>query len=302
LPWRLDRKGGGGAKRRAMSRVAFVNGRYLPLGQAGVSIEDRALTFGDGVYEVCEVRGGALIDEARHLARLARSLHALRIGWPVGEAALRSILREIVRRNRVSDGLAYIQISRGVARRDHGFPAASVKPSLIVSAKSLDPAVGEGNAARGVTVITLPDERWAHPHIKTLQLLPNVMAKQAAREAGAYEAWFLDGRDFVTEGASTNAWIVTLGGALVTRQTDQAILSGVARATLIDVAAREGVRFEERSFSLEEALGAREAFFSSATTIAMPVVAIDGQPIGDGRPGPLTLALRRRFHEIAARS
>ena len=285
-----------------MSRIAFVNGRYLPLAHAGVSIEDRALTFGDGVYEVCEVRGGALIDEARHLARLAKSLHALRIAAPIGEAALRGILREIVRRNRVRDGLAYIQISRGVARRDHGFPAASVKPSLIVSAKSLDPAIGEANAARGVKVITLPEERWAHPHIKTLQLLPNVMAKQAAREAGAYEAWFVDAKGFITEGASTNAWIVTPGGALVTRQTDQGILSGVARATLSDVAGREGARLEERAFSLEEALGAREAFFSSATTIAMPVVAIDGKPIGEGRPGPLTMALRRKFHEVAARS
>ena len=285
-----------------MSRVAFVNGRYLPLAHAGVSIEDRALTFGDGVYEVCEVRGGALIDEARHLARLAKSLHALRIAAPIGEAALRGILREIVRRNRIRDGLAYIQVSRGVARRDHGFPAASVRPGLIVSAKSLDPAIGEANAARGVKVITLPEERWAHPHIKTLQLLPNVMAKQAAREAGAYEAWFVDAKGYVTEGASTNAWVVTPGGALVTRQTDQGILSGVARATLIDVAAREGVRVEERAFSLDEALGAREAFFSSATTIAMPVVAIDGKPIGEGQPGPLTLALRRKFHEVAARS
>jgi D-alanine transaminase len=285
-----------------MSRIAFVNGRYVPLAQAGVSIQDRALTFGDGVYEVCEVRGGALIDEARHLARLAKSLHALRIAAPTGDAALRLILREIVRRNRVNDGLAYIQISRGVARRDHGFPAASVRPSLIVSAKSLDPAIGEANAACGVKVITLADERWAHPHIKTLQLLPNVMAKQAAREAGAFEAWFLDRRGFITEGASTNAWIVTAGNALVTRQADQAILSGIARATLIDVADREGFRFEERAFSLEEALGAREAFFSSATTIAMPVIAIDGKTIGDGRPGPLTLALRRRFHEVAART
>ena len=279
-----------------------MNGRYLPLAHAGVSIEDRALTFGDGVYEVCEVRGGALIDEARHLARLAKSLHALRIAAPIGEAALRGILREIVRRNRIRDGLAYIQVSRGVARRDHGFPAASVRPGLIVSAKSLDPAIGEANAARGVKVITLPEERWAHPHIKTLQLLPNVMAKQAAREAGAYEAWFVDAKGYVTEGASTNAWVVTPGGALVTRQTDQGILSGVARATLIDVAAREGVRVEERAFSLDEALGAREAFFSSATTIAMPVVAIDGKPIGEGQPGPLTLALRRKFHEVAARS
>lgn len=284
-----------------MSRIAYVNGRYVRHAEAGISIDDRAVNFGDGVYEVCEVRGGALIDEARHMARLARSLEALRIAAPVGEAALRGILREVATRNRVRDGIVYLQVSRGVARRDHGFPAA-VKPGLIVTAKSIDPRLGEANAVRGVKVITLPDERWARPEIKTLQLLPNVLAKQAAREAGAFEAWFLDAKGFVTEGASTNAWIVAQDGALVTRQADRAILRGVTRATLIDVAAREGARFEERAFSLAEALRAREAFFSSATNIAMPVVAIDGQPIGDGKPGPVTSALRRRFHEVAARS
>ena len=247
-----------------MSCIAYVNGRYVRHAEAGISIDDRAVNFGDGVYEVCEVRGGALIDEARHMARLARSLEALRIAAPVGEAALRGILREVATRNRVRDGIVYLQVSRGVARRDHGFPAA-VKPGLIVTAKSIDPRLGEANAARGVRVITLPDERWARPEIKTLQLLPNVLAKQAAREAGAFEAWFLDADGFVTEGASTNAWIVAQDGALVTRQADRAILRGVTRATLIDVAAREGARFEERAFSLAEALRAREAFFSSAT-------------------------------------
>jgi D-alanine transaminase len=284
-----------------MSRIAYVNGRYVRHAEAGISIDDRAVNFGDGVYEVCEVRSGALIDEARHMARLARSLEALRIAAPVGEAALRGILREVATRNRVRDGIVYLQVSRGVARRDHGFPAA-VKPGLIVTAKSIDPRLGEANAVRGVRVITLPDERWARPEIKSLQLLPNVLAKQAAREAGAFEAWFLDADGFVTEGASTNAWIVAQDGALVTRQADRAILRGVTRATLIDVAVREGARFEERAFSLAEALRAREAFFSSATNIAMPVVAIDGQPIGDGKPGPVTSALRRRFHEVAARS
>jgi D-alanine transaminase len=285
-----------------MSRIAYVNGRYVRHAEAGVAIDDRALCFGDGVYEVCEVRGGALIDEARHLARLARSLAAVRIRTPVSEAALRGILREVVARNRVSDGLVYLQISRGVARRDHGFPTRTVQPGLIVTAKSIDPRIGEANAARGVKVVTLADERWAHPEIKTLQLLPNVLAKQTAREAGAYEAWFLDPNGFVTEGASTNAWIVAKDGALVTRHTDRAILRGVTRTTLVDVAAKEGLRLEERAFSLGEALGAREAFFSSATTIAMPVVAIDGHPIGDGRPGAVTLTLRRRFHETAVRT
>lgn len=284
-----------------MSRIAYINGRFLPRAEAGVSIDDRALYFGDGVYEVCQIRRGALIDEARHLERLGRSLDALRIEWPIGEPALRGVLREVVARNRVRDGLVYLQISRGVARRDHGFPAAT-KPGLTVSARSIDPDVGEANAARGVKVITLPDQRWGRPDIKTLQLLPNVLAKQAAREAGAYEAWFVDSAGDVTEGASTNAWIVSTNGALVTRRADRAILAGVTRATLIDVAENLGARLEERAFSREEAFRAREAFFSSATMIAMPVVAIDGQTIAHGKPGALTLALRRKFHEIAALS
>jgi D-alanine transaminase len=285
-----------------MSRIAYVNGRYLRLAEASVSIEDRAFQFGDGVYEVCQVRGGALIEEDRHLQRLERSLKALRIAAPVGEPALRRILREVVARNRVRDGLVYVQISRGVAKRDHGFPLDAVAPGLVVSAKSIDPSLGEANARRGVKVVTLADERWAHPHIKTLQLLPNVLAKQAAREAGAYEAWLVDSRGFVTEGASTNAWIVAEDGVLVTRQADRAILSGVTRSTLLDLAARQGFPFQERPFSLDEAFRAREAFFSSATTIAMPVVAIDGRMIGEGRPGPLTLALRRAFGDFARRT
>jgi len=284
-----------------MSRVAYVNGRYLPLALATVSIQDRAFQFGDGVYEVCEVRDGLPIDETRHLARLAASLLALRIAPPVGEAALRGIVGEVVARNRVRNGLVYIQISRGAAPRDHAFPAGSVRPALIVTAKALDPRLGEAKAERGVAVITLPDERWAHPHIKTIQLLPNVLAKQAAREAGAAEAWFFDRSGFVTEGASTNAWIVTGAGVLVTRPADQAILRGVTRSTLLDLVTREGLAFEERAFSREEAYRAREAFFSSATTIAMPVVTIDRRPIGDGSPGPLTLALRRKFHTAAER-
>jgi D-alanine transaminase len=284
-----------------VSRIAYINGRYVPLAKAAVSIDDRAFTFGDGAYEVCEVSGGALIEEARHLARLGRSLSALRIAWPVGEMALRLVLREVVRRNRVRDGLLYLQISRGAARRDHGFPPADTKPGLVVVARALDSAAGEARAAAGVAVITLPDQRWARPDIKSLQLLPNVLAKQSAREAGAFEAWFVDRAGFVTEGASTNAWIVTPDGALVTRQADQAILHGVTRAALIDIAVRLGIRLEERPFTIEEAQRAREAFLSSATTIAMPVVSIDGEAIGDGRPGAVAPALRQAFRTSAQR-
>ena len=287
---------------RSATHISYVNGRYVPSATASVSIHDRAFTFGDGVYEVCEVRGGALIDEARHLARLGRSLAAIRLALPIGEAALRMVIRETARRNRVRDGLVYIQVSRGAARRDHGFPPGHVRPGLVVAARALDPALGAARAAAGVTVITLPDQRWAAPHIKTLQLLPNVLAKQAAREAGAFEAWFVDRDGFITEGASTNAWIVTADETIVTRQADESILHGVARATLIDVARKLGLRLEERRFTPREAQEAREAFLSSATTISTPVVSIDGMPIGDGRPGQTVAALRRAFHETAQKS
>jgi D-alanine transaminase len=283
-----------------MSRIAYVNGRYLPYASAGVSIDDRGHQFGDGVYEVCEIRDGALIDEAKHLARLERSLDALRIRAPVSAPALALILRQIVEKNRVRDGMVYVQITRGVARRDHSFPAALIEPSLVVTAKSIDRRLGEARARQGVRVVALPDERWARPEIKTLQLLPNVLARQKAREQGAYEAWLIDGFGNVTEGAATNAWILTSAGVLTTRQADQAILRGVTRTTLLALLAAEGLDFQERSFSLEEAYRAREAFLTSATNIVMPVVAIDDRIIGDGRPGPIALSLRAKFHAFAA--
>ena len=285
-----------------MSRIAYVNGRYVAHALARVSIDDRAFVFGDGVYEVCEVRRGALIDAGAHLARLARSLTALHIAAPVGEAALVGILREVVRRNRVAYGLVYLQISRGAARRDHGFPSPETRPGLVVAARPLDPRLNEARAAVGVQVVTQRDDRWAHPHVKSLQLLPNVLAKQSAREAGAFETWFVDEAGFITDGASTNAWIVDEKGELVTRPPDSGILAGVTRATLIEVAAALGVALQERPFTPAEAYAAREAFLSSATTIVLPVVAIDGRAVGDGSPGPVARALRARFHEIARRS
>jgi D-alanine transaminase len=285
-----------------MSRIAYVNGRYLQYARAQAPIDDRGFQFGDGVYEVCEIRDGALIDEARHLARLERSLGALRISTPVSAPALGFILRQIVQKNRVRDGMVYVQITRGVARRDHGFPDPPIEPSLIVTAKSIDRRIGEARARQGVRVITMPDERWARPEIKTLQLLPNVLARQKARERGAYEAWLIDRFGNVTEGAATNAWIITPAGVLTTRQADQAILRGVTRTTLLALLAAEGLGFEERAFSLEEAHCAREAFLTSATNIVMPVVAIDDRKIGDGRPGPIALSLRAKFHAFAVAS
>jgi D-alanine transaminase len=281
-----------------MSRIAFVNGLYRRHADAWVNIEDRGYQFGDGVYEVCEIRDGVLIDEAPHLARLERSLAALRIEAPIGLAALKLTMREIVARNRVRDGLVYIQITRGVAPRDHGFPAAA-RASLVVSAKPLDRRKYEANAATGVKVLALPDERWRHPEIKSLQLLPNVLAKQAAREQGAYEAWLVDDEGRITEGASTNAWIIDAAGQLTTRHPDRAILRGVARATLLALLAEQGLTVAERPFTLDETYAAREAFLTSAGNGVMPVVAVNDRPIGDGRPGPIAVALREKFHRFA---
>ncbi|UYO47030.1 D-amino-acid transaminase [Rhodopseudomonas palustris] len=282
-----------------MSRIAYVNGRYLDMRDASVNIEDRGYQFADGVYEVCEVRGGKLVDMPRHLARLQRSLGELRIKEPMPLAALSVVMHEVVRRNRVNHGIVYLQVTRGVARRDHGFPAASVKPAVVVTARSLDPAKGKANAAHGIKVITLPENRWPRVDIKSTALLPNVLAKQAAREAGAYEAWYVDRDGYVTEGSSSNAWIVTKEGRVVTRSAEAGILPGVTRAVLMDAFEALQVRFEERPFTPAEAASAAEAFVTASSQIVMPVVAIDGQPIGDGKPGALAKRLREQFHRFA---
>lgn len=285
-----------------MSRIAYVNGRYVPHAKAAVHIEDRGYQFADGVYEVCEVVGGAMIDETRHLARLARSLKELRIAYPMAESALKAVMRETVRRNRVRDGIVYLQVTRGVAKRDHYFPTTPVRPAVVVTARPADRAKAEAAAAAGVAVITTPENRWPRVDIKSVALLPNVLAKQAAKEAGAKEAWYVDADGYVTEGGSTNAWIVTSEGVIRTRPAESGILRGVTRTTLLDIARDLQLRLEEKSFTVEEAKGAREAFISAATAIVTPVVRIDGSPVGDGRPGPLALELRRRFHEFAERA
>jgi D-alanine transaminase len=283
----------------ALSRIAYVNGRYLPHGAARVSIEDRGYQFADGVYEVCEVRGGRLVDERLHFARLVRSLHELRIRLPMSFAALGVVLRETVRRNRVGDGYVYLQVTRGVAPRDHAFPPAATPPSVVVTAKSLERARIEKTASEGIAVVTVPENRWPRVDIKSISLLPNVLAKQAAREAGVTEAWFVAADGTVTEGSSTNAWIVTREGRVVTRPADHGILRGVTRTTLLHVIAAHGLTLDERAFSLEEAYAAREAFVTSASQAVMPVVRIDGRPIGNGAPGLIASALRRDFHHHA---
>jgi D-alanine transaminase len=285
-----------------MSRIAYVNGRYLPHRQAVVHIEDRGYQFADGVYEVCEVHAGALVDEERHMARLERSLSELRIMPPLQHAALGIVLREILARNKIANGYVYIQVTRGVAPRDHVFPQVPVQPGIVVTARAIDVAKNEATAGKGIKVATVADIRWKRVDIKSISLLPNVLARQEAKEKGAYEAWLVEADGMITEGAASNAWIVDDDGTIITRQLSNSILRGITRTTLIDIISAEGLRLEERRFSMAEALAAREAFVTGATTLVMPVVAIDGHAIGDGKPGPVASRLRALFHGSAARS
>jgi D-alanine transaminase len=282
-----------------VSRIAYVNGRYLRRSEAAVNVEDRGYQFADGVYEVCEVRGGRLVEERGHLERLLRSLKELRIAEPMSLAALGTVMRETVRRNRVRNGIVYVQVTRGVARRDHAFPSAPVRPAVVVTATRLDFAKMDAMAAEGIAVVTMPDNRWDRVDIKSIALLPNVLAKQAAREQGAREAWFVDKDGRVTEGSSSNAWIVTRDGKIVTRQADHAILKGITRAVVLEALKAQNLTLEERPFTIEEAYHAREAFLTSASQLVMPVVQIDGKPVGNGAPGLVATALRRDFHRFA---
>jgi D-alanine transaminase len=282
-----------------MSRIAYVNGRYMQLRAASINVEDRGYQFSDGVYEVCEVKDGRLVDERRHLERLAYSLSELRIPAPMAMSSLSVVLHEVARRNRVRWGIVYLQITRGVARRDHAFPPVDTRPSIVVTARNLNFAVAEKIAGEGVSVITVPDNRWGRVDIKSISLLPNVLAKQAAREAGAREAWFVDRDGRVTEGSSSNAWIVTREGKVVTHPVDHGILRGITRTVLLDVIEAQGLALEERAFTVEEAYAAREAFLTSASQVVMAVVRIDGRPIGNGAPGLVAAALRREFHRFA---
>lgn len=285
-----------------MPRIAYVNGRYQPHSEACVHIEDRGYQFADGVYEVCEVARGYVVDMKRHLDRLDRSLGELRIAWPMSRRALEAIMCEVIRRNRVRDGLVYVQVTRGVAKRDHVFPAPDTKPALVVTAKRTDPALSARRAETGLKVITVPENRWDRVDIKTVSLLPNVLARQQAKEAGAHEAWFVDPDGTVKEGAATNAWIVTMDGRLVTRPAEHGILRGITRTTLFDVAAKMGLTIEERGFTVDEAKDAREAFITAASLVVMPVVEVDGNPIGNGHPGSVALSLRASFFDIAEKT
>ena len=285
-----------------MPRIAYVNGRYLPHADAAVHIEDRGYQFADGVYEVCEITRGFIVDMTRHLDRLDRSLRALEMAWPMSRRALQVAIHEVIRRNRVRDGLVYLQVTRGVAPRDHAFPGAHVRSSIVITAKRSDPVAGAKRAEAGLKIITVPENRWERVDIKTVGLLPNVLARQKAKTEGAHDAWFVDPDGTVKEGASSNVWIVTKDNVLVTRQADTGILRGITRTTVLDVAGKLGLRVEERGFSVDEAKDAKEVFMTSATTVVMPVVSIDGHSVANGHPGSTTLSLREAFFDVAEKS
>lgn len=276
-----------------MSRFAYVDGQYLPHSQASVHIEDRGYQFADGVYEVVAVSGGRRVDDDRHFERLKRSLGELEIPMPMSRRALAIVMDEVLRLNRVQDGIIYLQVTRGQARRDHAWSGAST-PVLTVTARRQSPP-DDVLARRGVEVITLRDQRWKRNDIKSVNLLANIMGKSRARAAGAYEAWLIDDDDRVTEGTSTTAWMVSAEGRLVTRPLDEAILGGVTRAVLIDIAREAGLTVEERPFTRAEALAAPETFLTSTSSHVLAIISIDGREIGDGRPGPVTLDLLERY-------
>ena len=282
-----------------MSRIAYVNGRYSRHADASVHIEDRGFQFADAIYEVWALIGGKLADTEGHFRRLERSLDELEIIMPMSREALMVVLRETVRRNNVRDGLVYLQISRGQARRDHPFPDPPPPPTVVVTVKAVNFEAMCAKAEKGGGVITVPDNRWGRCDIKTVGLLPNAMAKTAAKRAGAIEAWFVDVDGLVTEGGSTNAWIVDANGVLRTRDIEANILRGVTRASLLEIARSLQIPVEERPFTVAEAMAAREAFFTAASAFVTPVTSIDGHPVGNGAPGTVTLRLRALYLEKA---
>jgi D-alanine transaminase len=280
-----------------MSRIAYINGRYVPQSRAQVRVEDRGYLFSDGVYDVIPVHRGHLAFADRHLDRLDRSLAELQIARPMSRAALMLVAHEVIHRNHINNGGVYIQVTRGVAPRDHKFPKG-IKPALLVMARKWKPPVPE-LLAKGAAVITVPDQRWARRDIKCISLIANVLAKQAAAEQGAYEAWMIDDAGMVTEGSSTSAWIATANGELVTRPNGIEILPGVTRSVVTDIARELGMTLQLRPFSRDEAYAAREAFLTSISNFVLPITRIDSRPVGEGKPGPITARLREAYLKAA---
>ncbi len=275
-----------------MSRTAYVNGRYLPQRDASVNIEDRGYQFGDGIYEVLYFRTAGFVDAELHMDRLERSLREVRITAPMSRAALLGICAEVVRLNRLREGLLYMQVTRGVARREHVFPASGTPPALVVTARRTPPFPTDP-AAWAAAAVTRADERWRRCDIKSVNLLANVLAKQSAREAGAIEAVLVGADGMVSEGGSTTVWMVDASGMLRTRACGHAILPGCTRAALLEML--DGVAFEERAFSAAELADAREVFLTSATSFVRPITRLDGRPVGDGAVGLVTARLFERL-------
>ena len=280
-----------------MDGVAYVNGEFAPLSEARVSILDRGFLFADGVYEVAAVLEGRLVDNRAHLERLKRSLAALTISAPLSAAELEKVQEELIVRNRLEEGIVYIQVTRGAGPRDFSFPPDAA-PTLVMFTQRKN-ILNAPNVATGIAVKTLPDIRWAWRHIKSVALLPQVLAKQAAAAEGRQEAWMYDEAGLVTEGASSTAFIVTKEGRVTTRPNSSAILPGCTRQIILGLAKGAGLAIEERSFSVEEALGAAEAFVSSASTFVLPVVSIDGRTVGAGVPGETAKRLRKLYVDFA---
>lgn len=277
-----------------MPRIAYVNGAYTPLAGASVHVEDRGYQFADGIYEVVLFVGGRFWDLDGHLRRWARSLSELEIRAPMSEGALRIVIRKLIEKNRLKDCMIYMQATRGVASRNHPFPAADTEPALVMTAKPIDLEKLNAKAAKGISVITAPDIRWGRVDIKTVGLLPNCLAKEKAARAGAAEAWLVkDGK--VTEGSSSNAWIVDDKGQLITHPLGQEILGGITRQTAIACAESLQMKVVERAFTVDEALNAREAFITSAMNLVTPVISIDGKMVGEGAPGPVAMRLRAAY-------
>jgi len=279
-----------------MSEIAYVNGRYVPTNEATVSIEDRGYQFADGVYEVIAVANSHLVDLAPHLERLDKSLSNLAIDWPCSERVLKIIFTQLIKRNRLKDGIVYLQVTRGVAPRNHAFPLAELRSSLVVTVSRAGRPPAQ-KIAEGVKVVTMPENRWSRPDIKSVSLLPNVLAKQFAVQNDAFETWFVDSKQTITEGSSTNAWIILPGQEIVTRALGNDILAGITRMKLIELAKAGNLRITERAFTVEEAVNAEEAFLTSTTSFVMPVVEIDGKQVGNGKPGPVTDSLLALYRE-----
>lgn len=279
-----------------MARIAYINGRYVPIDTPAVAIEDRGYQFADGIYEVCKVVAGRFCDLDRHLDRLERSLGAMGMPMPMSRRALASVMEETWRRNALANAVVYVQVSRGIAPRNHSF-GNGMRPSLVITVRNAKfPSSSE--MEKGVGVISLPDERWANCHIKSISLLPNILAKQQAARAGCREAWLVDEQGCVTEGSSSNAWIVDGQGRLVTRPLGREILGGITRSVVIELARQDGIEVVERAFTLEEAKAAREAFLTSTTSLVLPVTSIDGAPVANGHPGTVTRRLAQLYAEL----